>query len=139
MTLMKLLATGALAIATTASVASAQQLQLPPGRLYAFHSSATASCPALDWHLVVGAGGALAGMISWNNMESLAQAVGNIDIASGAFKMTAKELGGQGRTATIDGTVSPSNGSLTANIHGENVNCQHVQVPWVSPPQGGSG
>jgi hypothetical protein len=78
-------------------------------------------------------------MISWNNMESLAQAVGSIDMTSGAFKMTAKELGGQGRTATIDGTVNPSNGSLTANIQGQNVNCQHVQVPWVSPAQGGSG
>lgn len=139
MTLMKLVATGALAIATTASVASAQQLQLPPGRLYAFHSSATASCPALDWHVVVGAGGTLAGMISWNNMESMAHAEGTVNMTSGVFQMTAKELGGQARTATIDGKVNPSNGTLIANIHGQNVNCQSVQVPWFSPPPAGGG
>ena len=51
MTLMRLVATGVLAIAAMGDVASAQ-LQLPPGRVYAFHSGATANCPALDWHIV---------------------------------------------------------------------------------------
>ena len=55
MTLMRLVATGVLAIAAMGDVASAQ-LQVPPGRVYAFHSGATASCPALDWHIVLGGG-----------------------------------------------------------------------------------
>ena len=135
MRLMKLVATGVLAIAAAGDIASAQ-LQLPPGRVYAFHSGATASCPALDWHIVLGAGGALAGMISWNNMESLARAAGSINMTSGAFQMTAQEVGGQGRTATIDGTVNTSNGWLTANIQGQNVSCTGVQIPWFAPTPG---
>ena len=138
MRLMKLVATGVLAIAATGDIASAQ-MQLPPGRVYAFHSGATASCPALDWHIVLGTGGALAGMISWNNMESLARAQGSINMTSGAFQMTAQEVGGQGRTATIDGTVNTSNGTLLANIQGPNVNCKGVQVPWFAPTPGGGG
>ena len=135
MRLMKLVATGVLAIAAAGDIASAQ-LQLPPGRVYAFHSGATASCPALDWHIVLGAGGALTGMISWNNMESLARAAGSINMTSGAFQMTAQAVGGQGRTATIDGTVNTSNGSLTANIEGQNVSCKGVQIPWFAPTPG---
>ena len=137
MRLMKLVATGVLAIAAAGDIASAQ-LQLPPGRVYAFHSGATASCPALDWHIVLGAGGALDGMISWNNMESLARARGSINMTSGAFQMTAQEVGGQGRTATIDGTVNTSNGTLLANIQGPNVSCKGVQVPWFAPTPGGN-
>ena len=135
MTLMRLVATGVLAIAAMGDVASAQ-LQLPPGRVYAFHSGATANCPALDWHIVLGNAGALAGMISWNNMESLARARGSINQTSGAFQMTAQEVGGQGRTATIDGTVNTSNGWLTANIQGQNVSCTGVQIPWFAPTPG---
>ena len=46
---MKFAITGALAIATAAGVASAQKPahDLPPGRVYAFHSRATGGCPAL--------------------------------------------------------------------------------------------
>ena len=43
--------------------------------------------------------------------------------------MTAKEVGGQGRTATINGTADNNTGWLTANIQGANVKCQGVKVP----------
>jgi len=75
-------------------------------------------------------------MISWNNMESLARAAGSINMTSGAFQMTAQEVGGQGRTATSDGTVNTSNGWLTANIQGQNVSCTGVQIPWFAPTPG---
>jgi hypothetical protein len=110
------------------------QLDLPPGRVYSWHSAAQAGCPALDWHLVLQAGGVLDGMISWNNMQSFARASGGVNMQTGAFQMNAAEVGGQGRTATIDGTVNPRSGWLTANIHGQNVSCQGVQVPWWTPP-----
>ena len=50
--------------------------------------------------------------------------------------MTAKEEGGQGRTATIDGTVSTQDGWLTASIEGPNVKCRGVKVPWFVPYRG---
>jgi hypothetical protein len=78
-------------------------------------------------------------MISWNNMESMAHASGSLDMRTGAFHMTATEVGGQSRTATINGTVTPSSGWLKADIQGPNANCQGIQVPWFTPPPGGGG
>ena len=63
------------------AVASAVQ-QLPPGRVYVFHSTAQSSCPALDWHVVLTPDGALDGVIAWNNMQSLAHASGSINAQS---------------------------------------------------------
>lgn len=100
------------------------------GRLYAFHSDARGGCPPIDWHVVLQEGGVLVGMISWNNMKSMAHASGRLDMRTGAFQMTATEVGGQGRTATINGTVTPSSGWLKADIQGPNANCQGIQVPW---------
>ena len=57
----------------SAAVASAVQ-QLPPGRIYVFHSTAQSSCPALDWHVVLDENGTLDGVIAWNSMQSLAHA-----------------------------------------------------------------
>jgi hypothetical protein len=126
--------------ATPASQPSAQQQamqqELPPGRVYILHSAAQAGCPALDWHIVLQAGGILDGMVSWNNMQSFARASGNVT-PQRAFHMNAVEVGGQGRTATIDGTVNPQSGWLIANIQGPNVNCQDIQVPWFVPQQKG--
>jgi hypothetical protein len=50
--------------------------------------------------------------------------------------MTAKELGGQGRTATIQGTADSNLGWLMADILGPNVKCQGVKVPWFVPYRG---
>ena len=67
MTLSKLAGLSALAITAVSGFASAQQqqLQLPPGRVYAFHSGAQSGCPPMDWHIVLQEGGVLTGMISW--------------------------------------------------------------------------
>jgi hypothetical protein len=117
----------------------AQQQQLPPGRVYAFDSSAQAGCPGLDWHMVLGDGGALSGLIAWNNMQSVARVSGSFNLQTRAFQATATEVGGQGRTAALTGTVNPNTGWLTANIQGPNVNCQGITVPWFSPFTGGGG
>jgi hypothetical protein len=120
------------------AVAAAEQ-QLPPGRVYVFHSTAQSSCPALDWHVVLDSGTALDGIIAWNNMQSMARASGTLNPQARTFQMTAKEVGGRGRTATISGTVG-QNGYLTANISGPAVNCQGIQVSWfVPPPPSGGG
>jgi hypothetical protein len=105
--------------------------QVPQGRLYVFHSAAQGGCPALDWHVTAGANGALSGMISWNNMESMAHASGTVK--NGQVQMTATEVGGQNRTATVTGTVR-QDGWLTVNVTGPNVSCQGINIPFYTPP-----
>jgi hypothetical protein len=134
MTLSKVVAAGAVALLVTSGVALAQGAP-PPGRIYTFNSSPQGGCPALDWHIVTGANGALSGMIAWNNMESMAKATGTV--SNGQVQMTAKEVGGQGRTATVSGRVLPS-GFFVVNIVGPNVDCKNITVPFfVQPPAGG--
>lgn len=123
---------------TPPATAAAVQ-QLPPGRVYTFHSTPQGGCPGLDWHVVLTSDNMLDGMIAWNNMQSIAHATGNINTQSRTFQMTAREVGGRGRTATISGTVRPD-GYLVANVTGPNIDCQGITVAWsVPPPPSGGG
>jgi hypothetical protein len=106
---------------------------LPPGRVYAFHSSPNGACPELEWHVVVGANDVLTGLIAWNNQQNIARATGSLNRQARTFQMSAQEVGGQGRTANISGTVG-QDGWLLANIQGPTVNCQGIDVPWFVPP-----
>ena len=140
----KLVATGILAMTVLGGIASGQQQQreqqiqdLPPGRVYIFHSSPGSGCPGVDWHVVVQANNVLAGVLAWNDMQSLARVNGSLDRGTGAFAMTAQEVGGQGRTAKISGKVNPGTGFLTADVEGPNVSCRNIEVPWFSPQQKG--
>jgi hypothetical protein len=146
MTLCRSMATAALVISAAActpqppptppspAVAAAIQ-QLPPGKIYTFHSTPQSGCPGLDWHVVLLGDNTLDGMIAWNNMQSMAHASGNINPQTRTFQMTAQEVAGQGRTATINGTIRPD-GYLVANVSGPNVSCQGIVVGWspVTPP-----
>jgi hypothetical protein len=132
----KFLTASALAIAATCGVASAQGL--PEGRVYTFHSKAQSGCPALDWHVVVGANNSLAGMISWDDMKSMAHASGTVNMQARTFSMQAHEVGGQGRSATVDGTVR-QDGYLVANVKGKNVTCTGITVPWFVPTPSSNG
>ena len=61
--------------------ASAWAQVVPPnGRMYVYHSSAQANCPALDWLIVVRESGMLEGMIGWDAMKSIAKAEGSVRI-----------------------------------------------------------
>jgi len=134
MNLAKLIAASALAITAVCGVASAQQGVPPDGRVFTFHSRAQGGCPALDWHVVAGANNTLSGMIAWDDMKAMAHATGTLNMAAKTFQMTAHEVGGQNRSATVDGSVR-QDGYLVANIKGQNVNCTGVVVPWfVQPP-----
>lgn len=134
MNTVKLLAGGALALLAGSSVAWAQAV--PQGRVYSFHSTAQGGCPALDWHVVVGAGGSLSGMIAWDDMKAMARATGTVK--DGKVHMTATEVGGQGRTAQVDGTIG-SNGYFTVNVKAPNVDCKGINVPYFVPAAGGGG
>ena|SRR5579863_3905713 len=132
-----LIAVGFLAVGSAYSTAAAQGW--PAGRVYAFHSGPQGGCPGLDWHIVA-TGSDLNGMIAWDNMKAMARATGTLNLDAKTFQMTAKEVGGQERTATISGSVQPS-GYLVANINGPNVSCKNVTVQWfvASPSGGGNG
>jgi hypothetical protein len=136
MRVMRLIATGVLALTAATGTASAQQqpYNLPPGRIYAFHSGPGGGCPGLDWHIVVEADNALVGIIAWNNLQSLAHVTGSVNTQTGAFELTAHEVGGQGRTATATGTVDPGTGWMTGTVQGQDVQCQSIKVPWFTPP-----
>ena len=126
----QLLVVGALICAAPLSVASARQ---PEGRIFVLHSGPTGGCPSLDWHIVVEPGGMLSGMISWNDMKTMARAVGTLDREHRTFTITATELGGRGQTAKIEGLVK-ENGWLIANIKGPTVVCKAIAVPIYIPP-----
>ena len=136
MKVIRLIAAGLLAFTAATGGAAAQkpQFKLPAGRLYVFHSGPRSACPGVDWYIVAEAGDTLTGFIAWNNMQVLARATGALDRRAGTFEMTAREVEGQGRTATVTGTVSPTSGWLTADVQAENVSCRGIKVPWFNPP-----
>ena len=75
-------------------------------------------------------------MISWNGMQSMAHATGSIS-ANRSFTMTATEVGGAARPATITGQAR-ADGWLTADINGPGVACKGVTIP-IYKPAGGNG
>jgi hypothetical protein len=135
MTLAKSLTLAAVFGIATFGVASAQS-----SGLYVLHAKATATCPALDWHVIVehtSTGNNLSGVIGWDNMTHIANVSGTLDPNTRFFQMNATEVGGEGRTAKIDGQLR-LDGWMTANIDGAGVNCKSVTIPYYVPPAGGS-
>jgi hypothetical protein len=127
-------AVAALTVVATHGIASAQSV----GQVYALHSEAQGSCPSLDWHVVVGPNNTLSGMIAWDDMKMMARASGSLDMSARTFKLEAKEVGGQGKTAMIDGTVR-QDGWFIAHIAGSGVECREVKVPLNSAQSMGGG
>ena len=132
----KMIAASALAIAATCGVAMAQSA-VPPGRVFAFHSQAAGQCPALDWHVTVGPNNTLNGVLAWDDMKAMAAVTGSVTPAR-TFTMTAQEVGGQGRTATITGQVR-ADGWMVASIKGPSIECNGITVPWYAPAPAGGG
>jgi hypothetical protein len=120
------IAAATLAVTAVLGVTSAQEM--PNGGTYILHSAAQGDCPALDWHVVVDVDGSVAGMISWNEMRSMAQVTGVVRRNARTFQATARELGGERGVATVEGHVS-DDGSLVATIKGPHVDCQDIKVP----------
>jgi hypothetical protein len=134
--LMGTVAAGAVVVTATCNLALAQQVA-PEGRVYVFHSKPAGQCPSLDWHVVVGDNNTLSGIVAWNNMKSMANVSGTI-APNRSFTMNGKEVGGSGRTATITGVLR-ADGWLTANVKGQNLDCQGIQVMFAVPPPQGAG
>jgi hypothetical protein len=109
---------------TVAVPARAQPV--PEGEVYVFHSNPTDQCPGLDWHVITGINGTLSGIIAWNGMRSIARVHGKIALDR-TFQLTATEMGGAGRRATVTGRVLPD-GKLVANIKAPKVDCTGITV-----------
>jgi hypothetical protein len=127
---------GAVVVAAACNLALAQQVA-PEGRVYVFHSPKTGPCPEADWHIVVGPNNTLNGMVGWGSMKSVANLSGSIS-PNRTFKMEGKEVGGQGRSATITGQLR-GDGWLVANVKGPSIDCKNIDVPWFVPPPSASG
>jgi hypothetical protein len=123
------LSSAAVAISIASGFASAQTVP-PAGRMYVYHSPPKVGCPGLDWLIISGQSGDLSGMIAWDGMASMAKAQGSIK--DGQVQMTATEVGGQGRTATLTGTVD-AKGWLVLNFTTPNAKCEGVNVPFYAP------
>jgi hypothetical protein len=122
-------AAGAFILGVTGGVASAQTA----GYVYVLHSVPTGSCPALDWHVVMSADNTLSGMIAWDNMKSIARVEGSIT-ADKTFHMDAKEIGGAGKTAVVDGKLIP--GWLVASVSGPGIDCKDIKIEVLRPARG---
>ena len=97
------------------------------GTVYTLHSGATGSCPSLDWHLVSGTDNSIAGMIGWNNMKSMAHASGTFS-PDRHVNLTATEVGGAEKTATIMGTAL-SDRWLLLDATGPGIECKNIKIP----------
>ena len=116
------LSAAAVVIATASGFASAQAVP-PTGRMYIYHSPPQFRCPGLDWLIVSGENGALSGMVAWDNMKSVARAEGGIK--DGQVQITATEIGGEGRTATMTGSVD-AKGWLVLNFATPYAKCDGI-------------
>ena len=93
MTLAKSLTLAAVFGIATFGVASAQS-----SGLYVLHAKATATCPALDWHVIVevtSTGNNLSGVIGWDDMTHIANVSGTLNPNTRFFEMNATEVGGE--------------------------------------------
>ena len=91
--------------------------------------------------MVVGANGTLSGVVGTNNMSTVFRVSGTV--AKGKFHLDGKEIGGSGRTGTIDGQVRSADGWLIADISNvsgpSRCNNHVVHVQWYRPDVGGNG
>jgi hypothetical protein len=72
---MRLLAAVALSLFSTVAFA---QKTAPGDRVYALHSEAQGTCPALDWHIVASPDGVLTGTFGYPDRKMIAEVSGSI-------------------------------------------------------------
>jgi len=103
------------------------------GRIYVAHTPETDGCPALDWHIVVGGGNTLSGMVGANDMKTVFRVTGSY--SGSTLRLDGTEVGGT-RTAAVNGAVQ-SDGRLAMSIGGLPVGaaCQGktVYLMWMNP------
>jgi hypothetical protein len=137
MKLVNLLA-GLSVIAVSAIPSVSPALAQQKGRLYAFHSTPTGACPAMDWHIVLQPDNTLVGFIAWDGMKHLAKVSGTLETGR-VFQMAAVEQGGAERTGSVKGQVEDT--FIVASLEGTRTGCDHQQisVPYFASGLSGGG
>jgi len=107
---------GALLSGAAWSLALAQMPAVPAveGTVFTVHAPAVGGCPSLDWHVWVGPNSTLSGVVSTGQTMHIWRVTGKLG-AHSTFHLDTKEVGGLGRTGTLDGQVQP-NGALVARM-----------------------
>jgi hypothetical protein len=131
----------AFSAAASLSYAQAQAIPRHPSaraQLYAFHTRPASGCPGLDWHLTVEPDNTITGFVGWDRMQHMARLEGTI-ARDRTFKMSGQEVGGTGKTATVDGRAGGT--YLSIAISGTGTPCDDVvlNVPRVTGGLGGGG
>jgi hypothetical protein len=123
---------------STIPIAGSAVAQQPKGRLYAFHSTPTGACPAMDWHVVLQPDNTLVGFIAWDDMKHLAKVSGTLETGR-VFHMAAVEQGGAGRKGTVKGQVEDT--FIVASLDGTKTGCdnQQISVPYFAGGLSGGG
>jgi hypothetical protein len=108
-------------------------------QLYAFHSPpVVGGCPGLDWHVTLEPNNTLEGFVAWDQGKHLARLEGTLN-KDRSFQLDAKEIGGQGRTATVVGKAGGGYINMTINGSGTACDGQNLPVPTVPGGTGGGG
>jgi len=137
---------GALLTCVSGNIASAQAPEQPwvkSGTTYDNHSEAAGDCPALDWHIVRGAGGSLTGLVSTDDMKTVFRVTGRIVEAN--LHLEGTEITGPhpGTAGAVNGQLQ-SEGRIAMTLGGLPVGsrCQDktVYLVWHLPaPVGAAG
>jgi hypothetical protein len=83
-------------------------------------------------------GNNVTGMIGWDDRKHIARVGAFVNPDTRYFMMEATEVGGEARTAKIDGQLR-MDGWLTADVTGDAFSCKSITVPYYVPPLGGAG
>ncbi len=108
------------------------------GTLYAYHTGKAGACPGLDWHVVAQPDGSLSGFVAWDHMAHMAKLDGAMEKGRD-FKMTATEVGGTSRVATVTGTATGTYINLTIDGAGTSCDGKVLSIPRVVGGLGGGG
>lgn len=85
-----------------------------PGMVFSATSPAVGDCPSLSWYFKVGPNHTLTGIISHNDTDDVWRAKGTYT-PEHTFHIDTQEMGGQGRTGSVDGQVL-QDGSLNMKV-----------------------
>jgi hypothetical protein len=107
--------------------------------LYAYHSPpVVGGCPGLDWHVTLEPDNSLIGFVAWDQGKHMARLEGTLK-KDRSFEMDAKEIGGQGRSATVVGKAGGGYINMTINGSGTPCDGQNLPIPTILGGTGGGG
>jgi hypothetical protein len=94
--------------------------------LYAFHTGPViGGCPGLDWHVTLFRDNTLTGFVAWDQGQHVARLSGKVN-KDRTVEVSAQEVGGTGRTATVTGRAGGQ--YINLEIKGSGSACDGVNL-----------